>query len=208
MLPQPSTHDWTVPVDRAHLDLIRADPECHAPGGAAHLLLEVLAYPADEAVVIGGGRCRVTLTAEGFIVADEGRGTATVRGDDGRVLRKPVMSTADLRFFAVEPPALLPDGLPRRGMSVVAALSPRLDHTNRRTEGGWTQSYRFGVPADELTELPGSGRTGTTVEVRLDPALGPLPDVDTLRSWTRAWPLLTVEIDGGEPVPTGVRSPG
>lgn len=208
MLPQPSTHDWTVPVDRAHLDLIRSSPTAHAPGGAAHLLLEVLAYPADEAAVIGGGCCRVTFTEAGFIVADEGRGTATVRGEDGRVLRKPVMSTADLRFFDTEPPVLLPDGLPRRGMSVVAALSPRLDHTNRRSEGGWTQSYRFGIPADELTELPGSGRTGTTVEVRLDPELGPLPEADTLRAWVRAWPQLTVAIDGDEPALTGVRSPG
>lgn len=129
-----TTHDWTVTVDVAHLEHIRADPQRYAPGGAVHLVLEVLAYAADEAAVTGGGEAGVTLPADGSIrVVDAGRGTDTGAAADGGVVKKPVMATRDLRFFDGEPPVLLPDGRPRRGMSVVAALSAWLVHTNRRT---------------------------------------------------------------------------
>jgi len=48
-------------------------------------------------------------------VADDGRGTDTRLDDRGEPLRKPIMSTRDLRFFDVPDPPLLPDGHPRRG---------------------------------------------------------------------------------------------
>lgn len=192
MLPRNTTHDWSASVDREHLAAIRRDPARFAPGGPVHLLLEVLAYPADEAAVLGGGRCLVTILPDGFRVADEGRGTATVRDEAGRAVRKPVMATADLRFFATTDPPLLPDGHPRRGMSVVAALSERLEHTNERAEGAWTQRYRHGEPDDDLQELAPTGRTGTTIT-----AIGPvLPRQETWRQLVTAWPQLTVSIRG------------
>lgn len=73
------------------------------------------------------------------------------------------MATSDLRFFAEREPVLLPDGHPRRGMSVVAALSAWLVHTNRRRNGSWTQRYEHGVPVTGLTPISGDGTTGTTV---------------------------------------------
>src|SRR5690606_27939156 len=102
VMPENTTHDWSASVDVGHLDAIGRDPATYAPGGATHLLLEVLAYAAEEAA--------------------------------GRPIRKPVMATKDLRFFDT-PSEILPDGFPRRGMSVVAALSDWLVHTNRRVEG-------------------------------------------------------------------------
>jgi DNA gyrase subunit B len=44
-----TTHDWSRDVDVAHLERIRHDPARFAPGGVTHLVLEVLAYAADEA---------------------------------------------------------------------------------------------------------------------------------------------------------------
>ncbi len=118
------THDWRRSVDLAHLVAVRAEPDRFAPGGVAHLLLEVLGYAAEEAQARGGGRCVVRLPADGSVsVADDGRGTQ-VRSEQGEVIRKPVMATPDLRFFERPDPVLLPDGHPRRGMSTVAALSP------------------------------------------------------------------------------------
>lgn len=69
------------------------------------------------------------------------------------LVKKPVMATKDLRFFDHPGAQLLPDGQPRRGMSVVAALSEWLVHTNRRAGGAWTQRYEHGVPATGLNPI-------------------------------------------------------
>lgn len=55
--------------------------------------------------------------------------------------------------------AMLPDGHPRRGMSVVTALSQWVMHTNLRREGAWAQRYERGTG---LTPIPGDGTTGNT----------------------------------------------
>ncbi|NUR95677.1 MAG: ATP-binding protein [Kribbellaceae bacterium] len=171
-----TTHDWAASVDRAHLEAIRADPARYAPGGVRHLLLEVLAYPDDEAESIGArGRCTVELYADGSIaVTDYGRGTDTRVDEHGNVVKKPVMATKDLRFFDDPSAPLLPDGHPRRGMSVVAALSEWLVHANRRTNGSWTQRYEYGVPVSGLEPLEPDGTTGTTVHFLPAAHLAPL----------------------------------
>jgi hypothetical protein len=56
-----TTHDWSNPVDAGHLEHIRQNAATFAPGGAQHLVLEVIAYAADEAGYASGGRCTVTL---------------------------------------------------------------------------------------------------------------------------------------------------
>lgn len=55
-----------------------------------HLILEVLAYAADEAESTGrAGRGIVTLHADGSVsVADDGRGTDTRVDAAGRVIKK------------------------------------------------------------------------------------------------------------------------
>ncbi|RSM57435.1 ATP-binding protein [Amycolatopsis sp. WAC 01376] len=95
-----TTHDWAGSVDAEHLALVRPNPEEFAPGGVAHLVLEVLAYAAEEAESTGGGHATVTVHPDGSVsVADDGRGTATRADGNGGFVKKPVMSTKDLRFF-------------------------------------------------------------------------------------------------------------
>ena len=168
-----TTHDWASAVDHDHLAQIREQPETYAPGGVGHLILEVLAYAADEAASAGrGGRGIVTLHADGSVsVADDGRGTDTRVDAAGRVVKKPVMATKDLRFFDDPDAEMLPDGHARRGMSVVAALSQWLIHTNRRTGGSWTQRYVHGVPTTDLRPVADDGTTGTTVHFQPDLAI-------------------------------------
>jgi DNA gyrase subunit B len=110
-----TTHDWSATVDRDHLALIRTEPDRYSPGGALHLVLEVLAYADDEAEWSGRrGACTVTLHGDGSVsVADDGRGTDTRLDEHGRPIRKPVMATRDLRFFDNPTPVPLPDGAPR-----------------------------------------------------------------------------------------------
>ncbi|KOU16862.1 DNA gyrase [Streptomyces sp. WM6372] len=212
-----TTHDWARSVDADHLARIRQDQDEFAPGGLPHLLLEVVAYAADEARCTGAGRCSVTLHADGSVsVADEGRGTDTRLDDHGRPVKKPIMATKDLRFFDHPEAQTLPDGHPRRGMSVVAALSEWLVHTNRRAHGAWVQRYEHGVPTTGLTPIADAGPTGTTstprtprtprtppttgTTVHFRPtetlrAAGGAPAPEELAALTNAWPHLSVEID-------------
>lgn len=193
-----TTHDWAVTVDGDHLGLIRRAPAEFAPGGPVHLVLEVLAYAADEAAGRGGGRCVVALHPDGSVsVEDDGRGTDTRFDEHGRAVQKPVMATKDLRFFDAPAAERLPDGQPRRGMSVVAALSRWLTHTNRRANGAWHSRYERGVPVTGLEPVTADGTTGTRVHFLPDGALAPRwsPTGDEAARWSAHWPELTVRID-------------
>lgn len=192
-----TTHDWSKSVDADHLAHIRRSPEEFAPGGPWHLVLEVLAYAADEAADRGGGRCVVTVHPEGSVsVADDGRGTDTRRDEHGRAVKKPVMASKDLRFFDAPDAELLPDGHPRRGMSVVAALSEWLVHTNRRLDGAWTQRYEHGIPVTGLETVEPDGTTGTLVHFRPDEPL--CATEVAMQGWlprcATAWPDLNIRL--------------
>jgi len=191
-----TTHDWSKSVDQEHLQLVRDHHGDYAPTGLLHLVLETLAYADDEAESLGRrGHCTVTSHSDGSVsVTDNGRGTDTRRNEHGRLVRKPVMATKDLRFFD-EATVVLPDGHPRRGMSVVAALSVWLEHTNHRADGAWTQRYEYGVPVADLTDIPTSTRTGTTVRFRPDPRLVAVDGVDLTAFGGFHW--LTVESTRG-----------
>ncbi|MEV6872081.1 ATP-binding protein [Amycolatopsis sp. NPDC051128] len=193
-----TTHDWTSQVDVDHLERIREAPALFAPGGAAHLILEVVAYAEEEAEANSGGRCSITLHADGSIaVSDGGRGTATVVDRQGQVVKKPVMVSRDLRFFDAPDTPCLPDGHPRRGISVVAALSEWLVHTNRRDNGSWTQRYENALPVTDLIPITADGSTGTAVHFRPAEAVRAMGDVkvDELLSWTVSSPHLSVEVN-------------
>lgn len=179
------THDWSQDVDADHLRVIRASPGRFSPGGALHLVLEVVAYPVDEALHRGGGRVLVTCHGDGsWSVADDGRGTQTSYDEHGRARRKPVMATRDLRFFEVSDAPHLGDGHLRSGMSVVTALSSRLTHTTTRDGRSLTQRYEHGLPVGPLEELAGDGPTGTTVTFLPDGAVldGSVPTLADVRS--------------------------
>lgn len=195
---QNTTHDWARTVDAEHLAQVRRAPEVFAAGGTTHLILEVLAYAADEAEWIGTiGRCRVTLHADNSVsVADNGRGTDTRRDARDQPVKKPIMATRDLRFFDFPDAQQLPDGRPRRGVSVVAALSPWLVHTNRRRSGAWTQRYEHGVPVTGLLSIPDQGTTGTTVHFLPADGVRSMQEVSpsVLRRSAAAWPHLAVEV--------------
>lgn len=171
-----TTHDWATSVDEDHLAHIRENAATYAQGGLRHMILEVLAYADDEATSTGRvGTAIVTTRPDGSVsIADDGRGTDTRRTPQGHIIRKPVMATRDVRFFDNPNRPMLPDGLPRWGMSVVAALSTTLMHENRRVTGSWTQTYHHGTPAAELVEtVGGDSATGTTVTFTLDTMPGP-----------------------------------
>ena len=189
-----TTHDWSSDLDRAHLAEVRSRPSHYGAGGRRHLVLEVLAYANEEAESLGRpGLAVVTMHPDGTVtVADDGRGTDTRVDEHGDVVRKPVMSTRDVRFFDAQDGDRLPDGLPRRGISVVSALSPELVHENHAATGAWSQTYRHGVPDGELRAVARSASTGTTVTFRAGAdVLG--PESLTAGDLT-AFPALRIEV--------------
>jgi DNA gyrase subunit B len=161
-----------------------------------HVALEVLAYVADEAAAGHAGRCLVTLCADGSLsIADDGRGTETCLDAAGRVVKKPVLSSKDQRFFDAPTAQALPDGYPRRGMSVVAALSRWLVHVNRRERAAWRQRYEQGVPVTDLVSIAGDGTTGTTIHFLPDSRLpGRWCDPQEIGRLASAWDHPDVEI--------------
>lgn len=161
-----TTHKWAWEVDPGHLASMRdvlLGPG--AAGGRRHLMMEVLAYARDEAVAAARpGHVLVTYHDDRSVtIDDDGRGTDTRVDDNGRVIRKPVMATADIRFTDPRRSPRLPDGLARRGMSSVAALSDLLIHENHRGTEAWTQTYHYGIPAAELMPVTPRGHSGTVV---------------------------------------------
>ena len=150
-----TTHVWAYPVDAEHLAAIAADPDRFAAGGLTHLVLEVLAYAAEEAEARGViGRADVVVRPDGSVeVCDDGRGTQTRRDETGQVIRKPVMATRDVRFFGTDAERLA-DGLPRNGMSAVAALSTSA--TTHQPPG--RRVLDPGVPSRRSGRRPAGGR--------------------------------------------------
>jgi len=187
-----TTHDWAKDLDQTHLAEVQDRRHSYAEGGVRHLILEVLAYANDEAEHVGRvGRASVILRPNDAVtVVDDGRGTETRKDSEGNVVRKPVMATKDVRFFDALDGPLLPDGLPRRGMSTVAAPSAELVHENHRVEGAWSQAYRHGIPGERLQPMGSSGATGTSVTFRSDIG-GPdeLTEQDLI-----AFPWLCIEV--------------
>jgi DNA gyrase subunit B len=133
--------------------------------GLHHLVYEVVDNAVDEALAGFCDRIEVTLLADGGVrVADNGRGIPV---DDHPVERRPAVEVVlttlhaggkfDGKSYAVS------GGLHGVGVSVVNALSARLEVEVRRDGFVWHQSYRVGHPATELTRGEATGETGTII---------------------------------------------
>jgi DNA gyrase subunit B len=131
--------------------------------GLHHLVYEVVDNSVDEALAGYADNIEVTLLADGGVrVVDNGRGIPV---DEHPVEKRPALEVVlttlhaggkfDKGSYAVS------GGLHGVGVSVVNALSSRLDMEVRKDGYVWRQSYAGGDPATALTRGEKTSETGT-----------------------------------------------
>ncbi len=174
---KPRAYDSTSISVLEGLEAVRKRPSMYigstSERGLHHLVWEVVDNSVDEALAGYADRIEVTLLADGGVrVVDNGRGMPVdMHAQQKRPAVEVILTVLhaggkfDGQAYAVS------GGLHGVGVSVVNALSRRLEVEIDRDGYHWTQPYVDQKPAEPLKRGDKTRRTGTTVTFWADPSI-------------------------------------
>ncbi|UOG23838.1 DNA topoisomerase (ATP-hydrolyzing) subunit B (plasmid) [Gordonia amicalis] len=167
------------------LDVVRKRPGMYigstSARGLHHMLWEVVDNGVDEAMAGYATRVDVRLLADGGAqVSDDGRGIPVAMHVSGIPTLDVVMTQlhAGGKFDAEGGAYAVSGGLHGVGVSVVNALSTRLEVEVARDGYRWAQTYLGSIPQNLRRGEP-TTRTGTTVRFWADPTVFETTDYDS-----------------------------
>ncbi|MCI4674006.1 DNA topoisomerase (ATP-hydrolyzing) subunit B [Candidatus Mycolicibacterium alkanivorans] len=139
--------------------------------GLHHLVWEVVDNAVDEAMAGYATKVDVRLLEDGGVeVTDDGRGIPVAMHESGVPTVDVVMTVLHAGGKFEEGAYSISGGLHGVGVSVVNALSSRLEADIRRDGYEWFQTYDNSVPGT-LKQGEASRKTGTTIRFWADPAI-------------------------------------
>ncbi|MFH2071741.1 MAG: ATP-binding protein, partial [Actinomycetota bacterium] len=151
------------------LEAVRRRPAMYigstGPRGLHHLVWEVVDNSVDEAMAGHCTRIDVTLRSDGGVtVRDNGRGIPV---DRHAKTKQPALTTVLTTLHAGgkfgDGAYTVSGGLHGVGVSVVNALSSRLEVEVTRDGNLWRQEFEDGIPKTKLVKVKPAKRNGTTV---------------------------------------------